>query len=201
VVAAILLELTLPLTPAQVLWINMVTSSTLGLALAFEPAEPGIMGRPPRPPAERLLSAFFAWRVIFVSLLMMSAALGLFLWELGQGTTVEAARTMAVNAVVAAEILYLLNSRFVLEPAFSRHARQNRMVWLTMAGCAVLQVAFTHVPVLQRIFGSTDLDPAQWSKVVAAGVLVFLIAETEKWVMRRLSPPRPLLPRGALPAT
>ncbi|MDX9707203.1 MAG: cation-transporting P-type ATPase, partial [Azospira sp.] len=82
VIAAILFELALPLTPAQVLWINMVTSSTLGLALAFEPAERGIMSRPPRPPGEALLSGFFIWRVIFVSVLMMTGALGLFLWEL-----------------------------------------------------------------------------------------------------------------------
>src|SRR5690606_32457577 len=100
VIAAILFELTLPLTAAQVLWINMVTSSTLGLALAFEPAEKGIMARPPRSPGEALLSGFFVWRVAMVSVLMMAGALGLFLWETGAGTPVEVARTMAVNAVV-----------------------------------------------------------------------------------------------------
>lgn len=77
VIAAILFQLTLPMTPAQILWINMVTSSTLGLALAFDPAERGLMQRPPRPPAEPLLSLFFVWRVLLVSLLMMAGALGL----------------------------------------------------------------------------------------------------------------------------
>src|SRR5690606_4028398 len=82
IIAAILFELTLPLTPAQVLWINMVTSGTLGLALAFEPAERGIMTRRPRPPGQAPLSGFFVWRVLMVSVLMMTGALGLFLWEL-----------------------------------------------------------------------------------------------------------------------
>lgn len=202
VIWAILFQLTLPLTPVQVLWINMVTSSTLGLALAFEPGEAGIMARPPRPPAERLLSGFFAWRVLFVSVLMMSVALGLFLWETGRGTPLDAARTMAVNAVVAAEILYLLNSRYILAPAFSRARRQgNRMVWVAMAACLLLQVAFTHLPLLQGIFGAVSLDAVQWAKVAAAGFLVFACAEVEKWVMRRLRAARsPVVPQGAVHA-
>lgn len=104
VIAAILFQLTLPMTPAQVLWINMATSCTLGLALAFEPAEPGIMQRPPRPPQEALISGLFIWRVLLVSVLMMAAALGLFLWELAQGTELAVARTMAISTIVLAEM-------------------------------------------------------------------------------------------------
>ena len=189
VVVAILFGLTLPLTPAQVLWINMVTSSTLGLALAFEPAEPGLMARPPRPPAQRLLSGFFAWRVVFVSVLIMMAAMGLFLAELRLGTALDTARTMAVNAVVAAEMLYLLNSRSILAPAFSRRFhRANPMVGITIAACAVLQLAFTYLPPLQRVFHSTALDAQQWAKVLAAGLFVFALAELEKWALRTMRP-------------
>ncbi|HYD74420.1 cation-transporting P-type ATPase [Ramlibacter sp.] len=190
VVAAILFGLTLPLTPAQVLWINMVTSSTLGLALAFEPAEQGIMARPPRPPGEPLLSGFFAWRVLFVSVLMMAATMGLFLAELQRGTSLDAARTMAVNAVVAAEMLYLLNSRSILGPALARQpGRANPMVWVTIAACAVLQLGFTYLPLLQRVFGSAPLDLRQWTQVLAAGLFVFVLAELEKWAIRSLRPP------------
>ncbi|MCK2125677.1 cation-transporting P-type ATPase [Thauera aromatica] len=186
VIAAILFELTLPLTPAQVLWINMVTSSTLGLALAFEPAERGIMNRSPRPPAEALLSGFFVWRVLMVSLLMMSGALGLFLWELNAGTRVETARTMAVNAVVAAEMFYLLNSRFILRPVISREGLAgNPCVLVAIAACIPLQLAYTHAPLLQGIFGSAALSPVEWCKVIGAGLLVFSVAELEKAVVRR----------------
>ena len=187
VIAAILFELTLPLTPAQVLWINMVTSSTLGLALAFEPAERGIMARAPRPPGQALLSGFFVWRVLMVSVLMMAGALGLFLWELAAGTPLETARTMAVSAIVFAEMFYLLNSRFIVEPVLDRAALTgNRAVLLALAACLPLQLAFVYLPPLQGVFGSTPLDAAQWAKVGAAGLLVFVVAEAEKAVIRRL---------------
>lgn len=186
VIAAILFELALPLTAAQVLWINMVTSSTLGLALAFEPAERGIMSRQPRPPGEALLSGFFVWRVLMVSFLMMTGALGLFLWELQAGTPIETARTMAVNAVVMAEMFYLLNSRFILAPVLSRQGLTgNRVILLALAACIPLQIAFTHAPILQSIFDSTALSLLEWTKVLGAGLLVFCVAELEKTIIRR----------------
>jgi magnesium-transporting ATPase (P-type) len=196
VIAAILFELALPLTPAQVLWINMVTSSTLGLALAFEPAERGIMNRPPRPPGEALLSGFFIWRVIFVSVLMMTGALGLFLWELSAGTGIEKARTMAVNAVVFAEMFYLVNSRRTFTSVLDREGLTgNRYVLFAIAACLPLQIAFTHLPPMQAIFGSAALSPTEWSKVLAAGLMVFFAAELEKWVIQRFG----WLPRSARP--
>jgi len=186
VIAAILFELTLPLTPAQILWINMVTSSTLGLALAFEPAEDGIMQRRPRPPGESLLSGFFVWRVILVSVLMMTGALGLFLWELSLGSSLETARTMAVNAIVVAEMFYLINSRHVLASVLHREGLAgNRYALWAIAACVPLQLAFTHLPAMQGIFGSTDLDGLEWLKVLAAGLLVFGVAELEKFIIRR----------------
>lgn len=186
IIAAILFELLLPLTPAQVLWINMVTSSTLGLALAFEPAEHGLMARPPRPPQEALLSGFFVWRVVMVSVLMMVGALGLFLWELQAGNRVEVARTMVVNAIVVAEMFYLLNSRFVLASVLSwQGLTGNRFVLLSLAVCIPLQWAFTHHPVMQGVFGSADLTWQEWCKVLGAGLLVFLGAELEKAIIRR----------------
>ncbi|CAG4883178.1 Cation-transporting ATPase pma1 [Georgfuchsia toluolica] len=186
VIVAILFELTLPLTPAQVLWINMVTSSTLGLALAFEPAEHGIMSRRPRPPGEALLSGFFVWRVLMVSVLMMTGALGLFLWELSDGTSVNTARTMAVNAVVVAEMFYLVNSRYILAPVTNwEGVTGNRYVLLAIAACLPLQIAYTHAPVMQGIFDSTSLSPLEWGRVLGAGLLVFCGAELEKFVIRR----------------
>ncbi|CAG1008285.1 H+-transporting ATPase [Burkholderiales bacterium] len=186
VIAAILFEFTLPLTPAQVLWINMVTSSTLGLALAFEPAERDVMARRPRPPGEALLSPFFVWRVLMVSVLMMAGALGLFLWEVERGTGIETARTMAVNAVVVAEMFYLVNSRFVFAPVVNRAGLLgNRYVLWAIVACIPLQLAFTHAPFMQRIFGSADLSALDWLKVVGAGLLVFAGAELEKLVIRR----------------
>jgi magnesium-transporting ATPase (P-type) len=186
VIAAILFQLTLPLTPAQVLWINLVTSSTLGLALAFEPAEPGIMSQRPRPPGEPLLSLLFVQRVLVVSVLMMAGALGLFLWELSNGMSVDRARTMAVNAVVAAEMFYLINSRHIYDSVLNREGLfGNRYVWIAIAACVALQLAYTYTPFMHAVFGSVPLGWREWLDVLGAGLLVFAGAEIEKYLMRR----------------
>ena len=187
VIAAIAFQLVLPLTPAQVLWINLATVSTLGLALAFEPPEDDVMQRPPRDPKESLLSWFFVWRLVMVSLLMMTAALGLFLLELENGASLERARTMAVSAIVAAEMFYLVNSRYIFRPVLSAGAlRGNVYVPLSILACAALQIAYVHAPPLQAVFGSTDLTLGEWLRVVLAGAFVFVAAEIEKLVVRAL---------------
>ena len=186
VIAAIIFQITLPLTPAQVLWINLATSSTLGLALAFEPPEENVMRRRPRPPSENLLSRYFAWRVVLVSVLMAAGALGMFLWELRLGTSVETARTMAVNAIVVAEMFYLLNNRYLLAPVLNRTGLLgNKIALLTVLACALLQLAFTYAPAMNTIFGSTPLGYSEWLKAAAVGVLVFAVVEVEKFVVRR----------------
>ncbi len=187
VVAGVVLALGVaPLTPAQVLWINMVTSSTLGIALAFERAEPGIMERMPRPSGAPLLSWYFAWRVAFVSVLMMIGTLGLFYLEWRNGASLASARTMAVNALVAAEMFYLLNSRSIFRTALSRQGLfGNRIALLTIGVCFLLQMIFTYTPFMQRTFGSAPLNLREWLEVLAAGLLVFIGAELEKWAVRR----------------
>jgi magnesium-transporting ATPase (P-type) len=185
VIAAILFELQLPLTAAQILWINMVTSSTLGLALAFEPTEPGIMSRQPRPPKESLLSGIFTWRIILVSTLMMIATLGQFLFELKMGTPLETARTMAVNTLVAAEMLYLLNSRHLFSSALTYEGLfGNPYVLLSIGACILLQLMFTYLPVMQNIFDARALTLNEWIKVAAGGLFVFAFAELEKLIIR-----------------
>ncbi|QLF91905.1 cation-transporting P-type ATPase [Pseudomonas sp. ABC1] len=186
VISAILFQFALPLTPAQVLWINMVTSCTLGMALAAEPTERGIMRRPPRPPSEPLLSGFFVWRVVLVSVLMMAGALGLFLWELQQGASLETARTLAVNTVVMAEMFYLLSSRHIHGSVLTREGLLgNPWILLTIAACAVLQLLYTYTAPMQNLFGATALALGDWLKVCAAALVVLLGSELEKWLLRR----------------
>ena len=188
VTAAILFEWTLPLTAAQVLWINMVTSSTLGLALAFETPESDVMKRPPRNPQQPLISWFFVWRIGMVSGLMMTGALGLFLWELDRGADINRARTIAVSAVVMAEMWYLLNSRYILRSVLSRDGLfGNSYVWIVIGACALLQLAYVHTTPLQAVFHSTDLSLAEWARVLLVGLFVFSVAEMEKAVIRSLT--------------
>ncbi|MDP1996258.1 MAG: HAD-IC family P-type ATPase, partial [Gallionella sp.] len=186
IVAAILLGITLPITPVQILWVNMVTAVTLALALAFEPPEAGAMRRPPRDPAEPLLSRFLLWRVFFVSCLMVVGALGFFLWEQAHGASIEAARTAAVNALVMGEIFYLFNCRFLLASSFGLHGfTGSRPAFIAIASVVSLQALFTYAPLFQQLFGTVALDAAMWWRIALFGVLLFAAVELEKMWFRR----------------
>jgi magnesium-transporting ATPase (P-type) len=189
-VAAILLGLQqLPITPVQILWVNMVTAVTLALALAFEPAEKDIMRRPPRHPREAILTPFMLWRVGFVSVLLVGGSLGLFLWELGRGAGLEVARTATVNLLMLGEVFYLFNCRRLTNPVLSWEGfTGNRYVLLAIAVLLALQLAFTYVPLMQTLFHTAALDLAAWGRILLFGVLVLLLVEAEKAVMRRLMP-------------
>jgi magnesium-transporting ATPase (P-type) len=186
-VAAVLLGLhQLPITPVQILWVNMVTAVTLALALAFEPAERDLMRRPPRDPSGAILTPFMLWRIAFVSALLVAGSLGLFLWELGRGTSLEVARTATVNLLMVGEVFYLLSCRHLTNPVLSREGMTgNRWVWIAIAALLILQLAFTYVPAMQRLFHTAPLDPAAWGRILAFGVLVLLVVELEKAVVRR----------------
>ena len=120
IVAAIVLGQLLPITPVQILWVNMITAVTLALALAFEPAENDVMQRPPRQPREPILSAFLIWRVALVAVILVAGTFGLFLWEQAQGAEIELARTVAVNTLVMFEVFYLFNTRYLRAPVLNR---------------------------------------------------------------------------------
>ena len=119
IVAAVLLGYSLPITPAQILWINMITAVTLALSLAFESAEQNVMQRPPRDPKEPLLSSFLVWRIVFVSVILVVGTFGLYLWEIQTGSPIELARTVAVNTLVSFEIFYLFSVRYLIAPSLT----------------------------------------------------------------------------------
>jgi len=184
--AAVVLGLTLPLTPVQILWVNMVVAVTLALALAFEPAEPGVMQRPPRRPGAPIMDGAMLWRVGFVSLLIGGATIVSFEYSLLQGMELQAARTMAVNTLVVAQAWYLFNSRFLtassLSPArlFTNPAAQVSVLIL-----ALLQLGFVYLPFMNTWFGTTPLALEYWLPPLAIGALVFLVIEAEKALQRR----------------
>jgi magnesium-transporting ATPase (P-type) len=189
IVMAIFLGYVLPITPVQILWVNMVTAVTLALSLAFEPAESGVMRRPPREPSEPILTGLLIWRLVFVSAIMVAGTFGLFLWESGRDTHIEATRTVAVNTLVMFELFYLLNSRYLRVSAISLHALLgNKYVPLTMILLMILQLAFTYTPPMQRLFHTVDLGWAEWLRIMAVASSVFILVEAEKLLLRLMRP-------------
>ena len=179
VLTAVVLGLQLPLTPVQILWVNMVTSVTLALALAFEPSEPGLMRRPPREPGSAILGGALLWRIAFVSMLIGGATIGLFLWKQAAGVAV--ARTMAVNMLVIGQAFYLFNSRYLNQSSLTpARLMANPVAWMALGALVVLQLGFVYAPFMHHAFGSTSLTPRQWLPPLGLGLLVFLVVEAEK---------------------
>ena len=191
ILIAVVFGLVLPLTPVQILWVNMVTAVTLALALAFEPAEPGVMRRPPRDPRAPILGGAFLWRIGFVSILIGGATIAVFLIEIRMGLPLELARTLAVNTLVCAQVFYLFNSRFLHQTSLSyTRLFTNRAVWLSVAVLALLQLMFVYAPFMHLLFGSASLEIRHWLVPLGIGLAVFLLVEAEKAVLRRFWPVR-----------
>src|SRR5690606_4952929 len=115
--AAVVARVALPVMPVQLLWINMATAVLLGIALVFEPKEPGLMKRPPRPVRAPILNWQLGVRVVGVSVVMAAAAFGLFTWALSTAEqTLSQARTIAVNTIVVVEVAYLFSCRSLRLP-------------------------------------------------------------------------------------
>ncbi len=188
VLIAVVFGFALPLTPVQILWVNMVSAITLAMALAFEPAEADVMSRPPRDPKASILGGVFLWRIGFVSVLIGGATIAVFLIEMRLGMSVEMARTLAVNTLVCAQIFYLFNSRFLRESSLSfSRLFTNQAVWLAVGVLALLQLVFVYAPFMHRLFGSTALELRHWLVPLGIGFAVFLIVEAEKAIFRRFS--------------
>ncbi|OCX92131.1 MAG: carbonate dehydratase [Pseudomonas sp. CO183] len=184
---AVLLGIALPITPVQVLWVNMVSSVALALVLAFEPTEADVMQRPPRRPDEPMLSRFVIWRIFFVSALFLAGIFGMYQWMLSQGATVEAARTVAVNTLVCMEVFYLFSVRYLKAPSFTvQGVKGTPRVLVAVFGVFALQLLFTYAPFMQSLFASEALSLTTGVLVVLAGVAVLLILEIEKALLRRV---------------
>ncbi|MEX0648275.1 MAG: cation-transporting P-type ATPase [Balneolaceae bacterium] len=182
VMAAIIAGITLPITPVQILWINMVTAVTLGLALAFESTEPGTMSLPPRHPDAPILDRYLVWRICFVSLLIGSLTLGIYFLLYNNDIEVNIARTVAVNTLAAGELFYLFNCRRIHQPALSAGFLENKAAFWASGILVVLQLVFTYAPFMNAWFGSAPHGLFYWAYPVAGGVVVFCLVELEKYL-------------------
>ena len=185
ILAALAFGLALPVSPVQILWINMITAVALGLTLAFEPTEPGTMHRPPRRPDQPILTGELAWRIAFVSALFVCGAFGIFSWAESNGASLEEARTLVVNTIVVMEIFYLFSVRYAHGTSLTLEGIVGTPAVLIGVGLTVLaQLAFTYLPWMQTLFETRPVGPLEAVAVMGIGVALFVICEFEKRVRR-----------------
>ena len=184
--SAILLGIVMPITPAQILWVNMVTAVTLALALSFEPMESNVMERPPRGAGEAILGKLFIWRISFVSVIIGALTLGVFGYMKSKGISEDAARTIAVNTLVAGQLFYLFNCRHIQSPSLSRGFFNNPYAFLAAGVLIALQIGFVYLPFMNTFFATEAIGLYYWLYPIAAGLIVFVLVEIEKFIILKL---------------
>ena len=181
VLLAIVTGSTLAVLPSQVLWINMTTAVLLGLTLAFEAKEPGGMRRPPRAPGAPLLDRAQLAVIAVVTLLLVAATYLLFTWERSLGSSLPAARTSAVNVLVAVAVLYLVVCRSRTGSAWRSGRPWNRWLLVGVTAQALAQAAFTYLPVMNHLFGTSPLGLEAWLRLLAVTGAVAVVLSVVRW--------------------
>lgn len=184
ILVAILFGTALPIDPVQILWINMVTAIALGLMLVFEPPEKEIMLRPPRDPRAPILTAGLVKRVGLVSTLLVVGAFGLFLWMTRwNGATIAEGQTLAANVIVLGELFYLFNCRSLTKSLVRIGLLTNPAALWGAFAMILLQLLFSQVPFMNRLFHTAPLGWQAWSAVTLFGLALFVIVEVEKYLV------------------
>jgi magnesium-transporting ATPase (P-type) len=190
-VAVVIGATQLPLEPVQVLWINMATSVTLSLALAGAGAEPGLMDQPPRGKSAPLLDARMGVRIGVVSLLIGAATMFTFYFEVGYGETLRQSQTTAVTTLALCQLAYLFSCRFLDRSSVTLAVfRGNRVIYVSAAVLIVLQLAFVYLPFMHDWFQAAPIDWHQWGLSALLAIVIFLLAEANKALTRRIGEPR-----------
>ena len=190
ILIAVLFGLTLPLEPVQVLWINMVTSVTLGLALANERAEHDIMTRPPRQAQESIVPLSAVRRIALVAALIASATMAVFFYEHNRGVSLAESQTTAVTMLALGQLAYLFNCRFLDRSSLTLAVlRGNRAVWWAAAAMIALQLLFCYAPIAHTWFGTAPIGLGEWLLTAALAGVIFLLTEAAKAITRARTRP------------
>ena len=183
-----LFGLPIPLLPIHILWVNLVTDGLPGLALAAEPAERGIMQRPPRAPKESLFAHGMWQHILFVGLLIGALCLVVQAWAVV--TMPSSAQTMVFTTLTLAQMAHVLAIRSEGDSLWRLGLRTNRPLLAAVALTIALQLATVYIPWLQPVFRTVPLSGVELGVCLVAAVVVLLAVEAEK-AWRRPGVPSP----------
>ena len=185
VVGALILGLPLPLTAAQILWINIVTDGVPAMALSFDKKEKGLLNRPPISSKTALISKQLVALIATISVVTGLLALGLFVWY-SRITSIEVARTITFTAVSLGTIAYVFSLHSLYSPLSLTSFTSN--IWLLMA--AIVGIAMQAVPLfmpyMKDLFHTQPIRLLDWGIIMIEILLVLVIIEMAKVVFRRL---------------
>jgi cation-transporting P-type ATPase F len=186
VIVAIFAGFSLPILPVQLLWVNMTTAVCLGMMLAFEVNEKDVMKRPPRDPKMPILTPGLILRTLWVGSILAAGVFWVFFYEQAQGFSMLEARTAAVTVLVFGEMFYLFNCRSLSKSMFSLGLFTNKWLFAGVGIMITLQLLFIYAPWMNAAFHSAPITWASWTKILAVGLVLFSLVETEKWLVAKV---------------
>ncbi|MGM0545431.1 MAG: cation-translocating P-type ATPase [Bacteroidota bacterium] len=180
--AAVLMNWPLPFIAVQILWINLVTNGLQDIALAFEPGEPGIIRRKPRPPDEGILTTRLIERLGGVGMVLAAGTLATFWWTYNQYDNLEIAQTAAMTQMVVFQFFHVFNCRSLDRSIFRINFFSNKFLFISVIAALVAHLGVLHIGFMQTIFRTVPLSIEQWLGIVLVGVLVVIGGEIDKIV-------------------
>lgn len=185
VVGALIAGLPLPLTAAQILWINIVTDGLPAMALSFDKKEPGLLSKPPIKSKQSLLSKSVVGFIIVISALIGLSSLGLFMWYMRQGD-LDVARTVTFTMVSLSTIMCVFSLHSLSSPLTFKSLISNRWLVIAVTASTLLQAIPLFLPFAQGIFHTVSLQNIDWTIIILEISAIIGIIEMTKVVFRRL---------------
>lgn len=173
----------LPLTAAQILWINLVTDGAPALALGMDSASPDVMRRPPRRPTDSIISHQMLGDLLLVGTTMTAGTLLIFFMAPSSASILHK-RSMAFTTLILFQLFNALSARSDSDSAF-RDMFSNHWLWASILLSAGLQVILLNLPYLQVAFGVVSLSLTDWILCASVASSVLWVSEVAKYLRRR----------------
>ena len=185
IIGTIVMGYPIPYIPAQILWLNLVTNGLQDVALAFEPAEKGVLNRPPRNPKEGILSSLMIQRTVLMGITLAAGTLFLFILNLNAGVPLERARTIALTTMVFFQFYQAFNCRSETRSIFRMSPISNPLLFISMIAAFLAQLSVIYVPAFQWVFRTVPITINEWVQIFMVSTTVILVVEMDKWIRGR----------------
>jgi Ca2+-transporting ATPase len=182
IVAALVIGLPLPLLPAQIIWLNLVTDTFLNVALAMEPKEEGLLSGKGLKPARYLLDKVALVRSVLMAVTMAIGTLTLFVLYLDEGMI--KALSVSVTVLAVYQWFNALNCRHEVRSVFTMNPFSNVYLLASFAVVVALQLAMLHVPFMQEVMSVTPLNLTEWGIIIVVSLSIIAVEEVRKLIMR-----------------
>lgn len=186
---SLVLKLPLPITAAQILWINIIDDGLPTLALTIEPKSRHLLLRPPQNPDEAFLDAKNKTLIFVISFFSAVFALILFIYSLKTTSSLAYAQTMAFTFVAVSSLFYVFAARALTKPIYKVNPFKNPSLIIAVAIGFLLQIAAVYTPVLSSLFKTVPITGTGWLQIISlSSLVIFAIEATKAIFSKKLTP-------------